>query len=128
MADAADPRPLSPYVTVWRWHITMAVSILHRVAGVILYAGAAGLVVWLGAIALGPSAYNALMSLAPPWLIEIKILAVTGVLAFHLANGLRHLVWDIGAGFKPKTASTSAWAVILIALAAPVALYFVQHR
>ena len=40
MADAAPglrPRPISPSVTVWRWHITMAASIMHRVTGVGLY-------------------------------------------------------------------------------------------
>ena len=32
-------RPLSPHLQVWRWHITMATSILHRATGVALYVG-----------------------------------------------------------------------------------------
>ncbi len=30
-------RPLSPHLQVWRWHVTMLTSILHRVTGVGLY-------------------------------------------------------------------------------------------
>ena len=33
-------RPLSPHVQIWRWHVTMAGSILHRATGVGLYVGA----------------------------------------------------------------------------------------
>lgn len=127
MAGAADPRPLSPHLGVWRWHITMLVSILHRVTGIVLYVGAIGLVVWLGAIALGPRTYDALLGVLPLWLIEAKIAAIVAVLAFHLANGVRHLFWDAGAGFRLATANTTAWFVILFALAAPAALLAWLH-
>lgn len=125
MAGAANPqssRPLSPHLQVWRWHVTLFVSILHRITGAILFAAAALLVVWLGAIALGPRAYDGLMSLLPAWLIQAKIAAAVFVLAFHLANGVRHLFWDFGAGFRPATANMTAWLVILVAFAAPAAL------
>ena len=39
-------RPLSPHVQVWRWHVTMATSIMHRVSGVGLYVGALILAGW----------------------------------------------------------------------------------
>ena len=32
---------MSPHLQVWRWHVTMAASILHRATGVALYGGAA---------------------------------------------------------------------------------------
>ncbi len=118
MAGAARSRPLSPHLQVWRWHITLLVSILHRGAGVLLYLGAVGLVVWLGAIALGPGAYHRLLDIVPGWLIELKLAAIVGVLAFHLANGVRHLFWDFGAGFKKETANATAWLVWLVAIAA----------
>lgn len=127
MANAADQRPMSPHLQVWRWHITMLASILHRATGVILALGAIGVVLWLAAIAAGPNAYDRLMHLVPSWVIEVKLYAITAVVAFHLANGIRHLVWDFGKGFKPASANSSAFVVILIALAAPVGLWALLH-
>jgi succinate dehydrogenase / fumarate reductase, cytochrome b subunit len=128
MGDWADPRPMSPHAFAWRWHVTMAVSILHRVTGVMLYAGAIGLAVWLVALAAGPGAYHTLLGLAPAWLIWAKIYALVAVLAFHFANGVRHLFWDAGVGFKPATANLTAWLVIVFTFAAPAALYLFVQR
>ncbi len=60
MAGAIRPedRPVSPFLTVWRWHITMAASILHRVTGVALYGGVVLFALWLMAVAAGPEAYR----------------------------------------------------------------------
>ena len=52
-APGVRERPLSPHVQVWRWHVTMAASILHRVAGVALYAGALILAGWALGAGLG---------------------------------------------------------------------------
>ncbi len=43
MTDASPgvrQRPLSPHLQVWRWHVTMLGSILHRACLVALYGGA----------------------------------------------------------------------------------------
>lgn len=106
----------------------MAVSILHRVTGVGLYLGAIAIGVWLTALAAGPAAYDALLGWAPAWLIWTKIYALTAVFAFHFANGVRHLFFDAGAGFKPATANTTAWLVIAFTFAAPAALYLLLQR
>jgi succinate dehydrogenase cytochrome b556 subunit len=41
--EQAPSRPLSPHLQVYRWQITMTMSILHRVSGVALTVGALGL-------------------------------------------------------------------------------------
>ena len=128
MAGGADTRPLSPHVSVWRWHVTMFTSIGHRVTGVVLYLGALALVGWLVLVAMGPDAYDAVFGALPAWLIWTALYAVTAAVGFHAANGVRHLAFDIGKGFQPKTAGFSAWLVILVALAAPVGLYLLLHR
>jgi succinate dehydrogenase / fumarate reductase cytochrome b subunit len=46
-------RPLSPHVQIWRWHVTMAASILHRVTGMLLYLGLLVLAGWALALADG---------------------------------------------------------------------------
>ena len=121
----AEPaaRPTAPHLQIWRPHITMIGSITHRITGVILYLGAIGLVVWLAALAAGPDLYDALMNIVPPWVIMAKLYLITAVLAYHLFNGIRHLAWDVGAGFTPRVANMTGWLVILLALAAPFGLY-----
>jgi len=123
MADAAPglrPRPISPSVTVWRWHITMAASIMHRVTGVGLYGGALLLMLWALSLASGSDAYAVFTGVAGSIPGKIALFGLTLCAFYHLANGLRHLVWDSGYGFKPKTADTTAWLVFGFALVAAV--------
>ena len=55
---ARSPRPLSPHLQIYRWQWTMALSILHRTAGVALGFGSLLLVYWLFAAARGPAAFS----------------------------------------------------------------------
>jgi len=102
---------MSPFL-IWRWHVTMATSILHRATGAALYLGALVLVGWVAALAGGPGAYGAYMGVlgSPVGLVVLAGLSVC--LFFHMANGIRHLVWDFGAGFRPRTADATAWLVL----------------
>ena len=65
----------------------------------------------------------------PPWganleglfglrIVRLAALGWTWCLFYHLANGVRHLVWDLGRGFEPKHAQLSGWFVFLSSLAA----------
>ena len=65
MADAPRlrPRPTSPSVWIWRWHVTMAASILHRASGVALYGGALILMLFALSLASGPDGYAAFQGL-----------------------------------------------------------------
>ena len=55
MSEQSKPaRPLSPHIQIYRWTLTMMLSILHRATGPALYAGTALLAWWLLAAASGP--------------------------------------------------------------------------
>ena len=43
---ATRERPLSPHLQVYRWQITMVMSILHRATGVALVVGTFALARW----------------------------------------------------------------------------------
>ena len=121
MADAAPglrPRPISPSVTVWRWHLTMAASILHRATGVGLYGAALLLMVWALSLAAGPDAYATFTGVAGLIPGKVVLIGLTLCAFYHLGNGLRHLAWDSGYGFKPKTATSTAGLVIAFAIIA----------
>ncbi len=118
LSPAVRARPLSPHLQVWRWHITMVASIAHRASGVALYVGALILAGWSLALASGPVAYSAYAELLGSPLGKLVLLGITVSVFFHLANGVRHLLWDSGKGFEPRTADLTAWLAIVFALLA----------
>lgn len=116
-------RPLSPHLQVWRWHVTMLTSILHRATGIVLYGAALALAGWMVALASGPdtfATYRALLG-SPPG--QAVLFAVTLAISYHLANGIRHLVWDSGQAFDVKTSNATALGVIVAAVAASLAIW-----
>lgn len=125
MAGAIRPedRPVSPHLSVWRWHVTMATSILHRFTGIALYGGAILVAAWLIAVASGPLAYEPVGDVLSTWFGQLAIYVLVGCLAYHLANGIRHLVFDAGEGLKPADADATAWFAILFSIAAPIGLW-----
>lgn len=122
-APPVRARPLSPHLQIWRWHVTMLGSILHRVTGVGLYAGAALVVAWLATLAAGPECYAAFVALAGSPIGLLVWVALSAAAFYHLASGVRHLVWDTGAGLEPKTASMLSTLSIVFALLATAAFW-----
>ncbi len=116
-------RPLSPHLQVWRWHITMAASIATRVSGIALYVGLLIVVGLALALALGPDAYSTYAGLLGSPLGLLVLFGLTVAIFYHLAAGIRHLVWDSGKGFLPKTANASAWFAFGFGLVASLLLW-----
>ena len=118
-------RPLSPHLQVWRWHATMLSSILHRATGVALYGGALILAGWAVALASGPDGYDGYRALLGTPLGHMVMFGLTLSVFYHLAHGIRHLVWDSGHGFDPRTANFTAIAAIAFAVVASVAVWLI---
>lgn len=108
-------RPLSPHLQIYRWQITSVLSILHRLTGVFLTLGAAGLVFWLFAAASGGQAFDCVQALLGSWSGKLLILGWTFALFYHLANGVRHLAWDAGLGFDLVSTEATGWLVVIAA-------------
>lgn len=108
-------QPLSPHLQVWRWHATMASSILHRATGIANYAGAILVSVWLVLLAAGPETYaiwEGLMAGPLGLLVIAAFVGFTFSVSYHLLNGLRHLAWDAGLGFDAGGSNLRSWAII----------------
>lgn len=116
-------RPLSPFVTIFRWPITMATSIVHRATGVGLAGGLIVLVWWLVAASAGPESYDFFVGLATTALGQIVLFGFAWSLAYHCLNGIRHLAWDLGYGFKLKTADATGILVIVLSVVVTIALF-----
>ena len=117
-------RPLSPFLTVYRWQYTMALSILHRVTGCALSVGLLLLVYWLVAAASGAGAYETARHFFAHPLVRILLIGFSFAFFYHLLNGARHMTWDTGHGLERKAARLSGWIVFLGAIAT-TALFWV---
>lgn len=111
MANGSS-RPLSPHLQIYRWQWTMALSILHRATGVALSVGTLLLTWWLVAAAVGPSAFAKAQGFIGSGLGMLMLFGWTFALFYHMAAGIRHLVWDAGYGFDLQSAEKGAYIVV----------------
>lgn len=120
-------RPLSPHLQTWRWHITMAASILFRATIGAASFGALFAVGWLAALAFGPEAYAGLLAFAGSPLGLLIGFGLTWVLFSFLLNGGRHLFNDTGEGLTIKSADAmshvAVWGPIVLAVVFWAALF-----
>ncbi len=112
---ARTERPLSPHLQIYKWYLTMALSILHRASGVGLALGLVLLTWWLLALASGPEAFATVQAVVDSWFGVLVLFGYTAVRFYHLGNGVRHLVWDAGYGFDLEVAKNSGIAVLAFA-------------
>ncbi len=116
-------RPLSPHLSVYRWPVTMAASIMHRLSGIALAVGFAVFAWWLVAASSGEAAYRQFTDLATSLAGRVLLVAWTAAFFYHLANGIRHIVWDLGYGFELPVANGSAWFVFVLTAIATAAFW-----
>lgn len=116
---------MSPHLQVWRWHVTMLTSILHRVTGVGLYLGGLIAAAWAICLGAGPEAYGTFKAVLGSPLGLIVMFGMSLSAFYHLANGIRHLVWDLGYGLAKDEANSSAFVVFGFAIAATIAVWVI---
>lgn len=121
-------RPLSPHLQVYRFQITMVMSILHRITGCVIAVGAFGIVWWLYAAAAGPEAYATFMACATSIVGLVIGFGVSFCLVYHFFNGIRHLIWDVGLGFEIPQFYASGWTVTALTAVVTLALWFFALR
>ena len=120
-------RPLSPHLQTYRWTLTMAMSIAHRITGVALYAGTLLLVWWLIAASSGPAAYAYVLAFSTSWIGRLIAFGFTWALFHHALSGVRHLVWDLGYGFKPSEREWLTWAALIGGIALTVVVWVAAY-
>ena len=103
-------RPTSPHLQIYRWTITMAMSIAHRATGIANYAGMAVLAIWLVAAAIGQEPLNLVNAIYGSWFGQIVLFGFTFSLVHHMLGGLRHWVWDFAVMMEPGQREILAWA------------------
>ena len=116
-------RPLSPHLTIYRWPISMTLSILHRITGVALSVGLIILTIWLLALSVEAAAFDQVTAWLGSVFGQLLMVAFSFAFFFHLCNGIRHLFWDVGKGFEMRRVTASAWSVVVASSALTVWLW-----
>jgi succinate dehydrogenase / fumarate reductase cytochrome b subunit len=97
---------------IYRLPLTAVMSISHRLTGILLSAGLLLTVLLLVALAEGPAQWALVSGLLTNWFGQFVLFGFTLVLNYHLCNGVRHLVWDMGHGFSLEVARRSNLVVL----------------
>lgn len=118
-------RPLSPHLTIYRWPITMVLSIIHRITGVALSVGLVALVAWFAVIAYDFIPYDPVLAFMRSLPGRVVLFGFSFAFFFHLSNGIRHLIWDTGRLFEKRQVDMSAWIVLLASVSMTLFYWFV---
>lgn len=117
-------RPLSPHLQIYRWELTMAMSILHRMTGVFLSIGGVMLAAWVIAAAMGEETFAVVDGHLNAWYGQLLLLGWSYALFYHLCNGVRHLIWDTGIGLGKDDARLSGYATLAISVGLTAAVWW----
>ena len=113
--DWNDTRPLSPHLQHYKMPLTAYLSIAHRATGIVNSAAIVLLVLLIASAAGTPESYEFMSGIANSWFGKLLLFGFTLTLYYHMANGIRHLFWDVGRGFELDTAMKSGKACLAAA-------------
>ena len=119
----AATRPLSPHLQIYRWQVQMVTSILHRITGIALCVGTALLVWGLVALAGDSESFDDFRRVVGSVPGMVLMLGWTWALFYHLCNGIRHLLQDMGAGYRIVQFVRSSWASIIVSIVLTLAVW-----
>lgn len=109
---AHPKRPMSPHMFIYKPQLTATLSIIHRMTGVGLAVGTLFITVWLLAAAWGPAAFDWVQWFYGTWLGILVLFGFSVCLFYHLCNGVRHLLWDMGYCLEIVDVYRSGWVML----------------
>ena len=90
-APKARPRPLSPHLDIYRFTLTMAMSITHRITGVGLYIGVLLMAWFLLAASTDAPTFAVFSAFIHSIIGRLVLFGFTWALFHHLCGGVRHI-------------------------------------
>lgn len=106
-------QPLSPHLQIYKWQLTMTLSILHRITGAGLALGAIPLALWLGAAWCSDESFAQVQAFRDSLIGQVMLFGWLYAFVYHMLNGLRHLAWDNVIGLDLKSAYRTGWTVVI---------------
>lgn len=120
-------RPLSPHLQVYRPQLTSLLSITHRATGMFMAVSIPVLVYWFWALASGEDTYSSSQRFFGSWFGRTILFMWSYALFYHLCNGIRHMVWDMGLGLEIPTLYKSGWFMVVTSIGLTIFLWVVGY-
>ena len=118
-------RPLSPHLQVYKLPLPALLSVLHRRTGAALGVGTLLVTWWLASVAGGPEAFESSSAVLGSFLGSLVLFGWSWALFYHLCNGIRHLMWDVGFGYDIPTTFLTGKVVVGASFVLTVLLWLV---
>nr|YP_009317696.1 succinate dehydrogenase subunit 3 [Zygodon viridissimus]AOY35745.1 succinate dehydrogenase subunit 3 [Zygodon viridissimus] len=113
-------RPLSPHLTIYKPQLTSTLSIFHRISGVFLAIMVFFSILFLKIGDLNLTFYYLyryafFFTFYFYWLILSVVNFSLLALCYHMSNGIRHLLWDLGFFLELSKVYTSGIIMLFCA-------------
>lgn len=125
-ANTAE-RPLSPHLQIYKPIPTMMMSIVHRITGAALYVGTLLVAWWLIAASTSAAYFDLVNGFFGSFFGRLILFGYTWALMHHMFGGIRHLIWDTGAGLEKHTATRAAYLTVTASVIATLVLWIVGY-
>jgi len=118
-----EKNPLSPHLQIYRWHLSMILSITHRIIGVVNSVVMILICLWTISLLFGEENYEIIKILFQSFFGKLLIISLSWSFSFHILSEIRHLIWDLGYGFDLKVSRITGVITIIGSLALTILIY-----
>jgi len=118
-----EKNPLSPHLQIYRWHLSMILSIAHRIIGIVNSLAIILICLWTISLIFGEENYEIIKILFQSLFGKLLIVSLSWSFSFHILSEVRHLIWDLGYGFGLKISKITGIITIIGSLALTVLIY-----
>lgn len=110
-------RPVNLDISTIKLPVTAYASILHRMSGILLFAGMAFLLWMLDSSLDSQESFAAVRDMSSNPICKFVLFTVLAGLSYHMVMGIRHLIMDCGVGESLKGGQSGAKIAFVIAFA-----------
>ena len=118
-----EKNPLSPHLQIYRWHLSMILSITHRIIGIVNSVAMILICLWTISLLFGEENYEIIKILFQSFFGKLLITSLSWSFSFHILSEIRHLIWDLGYGFDLKISKITGVITIIGSLALTILIY-----
>jgi succinate dehydrogenase / fumarate reductase cytochrome b subunit len=118
-----EKNPLSPHLQIYRWHLSMILSITHRIIGAVNSVAMILICLWTISLLFGEENYEMIKILFQSFFGKLLIISLSWSFSFHILSEIRHLIWDLGYGFDLKISKITGIITIIGSLVLTVLIY-----
>ena len=122
-----EKNPLSPHLQIYRWHLSMILSITHRIIGIVNSLVIILICLWTISLLLGEENYEIIKIFFQSFFGKLLIISLSWSFSFHILSEIRHLIWDLGYGFDLKIAKITGVITIIGSLVLTVLIYILGN-